>query len=205
MQKQIVLKLNSLWQVIQCVTVKDAIIALMGEGDAYLAIDMQPKLKEDGTPDFANLEYILPVDWQTWMTLPVRPFDLYISTGKQKIRLPTIIVTRRYNKMPTLHEKFSKKGVMVRDGYVDQYSGEKLKPDESNLDHITPLDKGGKDSWENCVCTKIKTNSMKGNRFNHEVGLKLIRHPKAPKPIPKSATIKHVGHPSWMSFMPHKH
>jgi len=38
-------------------------------------------------------------------------------------------------------------------------------------------------------------------RDNHEVGLNLIRVPKAPAPIPVSATIREARHPHWKRFL----
>jgi hypothetical protein len=44
-------------------------------------------------------------------------------------------------------------------------------------------------------------NSLKGNRRNEEIGLKLIRKPKAPPSMPLSATITEARHPAWSPFL----
>jgi 5-methylcytosine-specific restriction endonuclease McrA len=73
---------------------------------------------------------------------------------------------------------------------VCQYTGRKLRPSEGNIDHIVPRSRGGKTTWENCVLADKKVNSKKGNRLPEEIGLRLIRSPKAPKEVPTTALIR---------------
>ena len=79
--------------------------------------------------------------------------------------------------MPTL----SRQNIYERDGGQCQYTGKKLNSNECNLDHVIPRSKGGSNTWENLVLCDPAVNSKKGNRFNHEVGLKLSKIPKAPR------------------------
>jgi hypothetical protein len=51
------------------------------------------------------------------------------------------------------------------------------------------------------VWTSEKLNSDKGNRLNHEIGLKLIRSPKTPQPMPVSMKFKEAKHPTWKHFL----
>lgn len=76
--------------------------------------------------------------------------------------------------------KWTKGNVFMRDNYECQYCGEKLAKGQCTLDHIIPVSKGGKNRWENSVCACKKCNSEKGNNFNHEIGYKLRKTPKAP-------------------------
>jgi hypothetical protein len=50
----------------------------------------------------------------------------------------------------------------------------------ATIDHVIPRSKGGKTSFENCVASHISVNNKKGDKYNHEVGLKLIKKPVEP-------------------------
>ena len=64
--------------------------------------------------------------------------------------------------------------------YTCQYSGKKLNKDQLSIDHILPISRGGKDTWENMVCCDRDVNSAKSNKLPDEAGLKLINKPKKP-------------------------
>ena len=62
---------------------------------------------------------------------------------------------------------FSKKNVMVRDGFKCAYCG--IKDVRLTIDHILPKAKGGKSSLENCVASCKPCNSRKGHKLCSEV------------------------------------
>ena len=200
--KVIVLKLNANWQRVGYGSVGDAIVDLCA-GISCLAIDVQYAMDEDGNPNLDWPSALVPVDWETWITLPIYPWQHSIKSTKMEIRVPTVLIAKNFYKMPT--KKFkktpSKDGVKIRDGNIDQYSGKLLQGDDVTLDHVIPVSKGGKDTWENLVCTSKKTNSMKGNKLNSEVGLTLIRKPGRPRDIPVSSLIREARHPDWRPFL----
>lgn len=72
------------------------------------------------------------------------------------MRLIKLIRTIYRTKVP-----FSKKNVMVRDGYKCVYCG-KTKV-RFTIDHVVPKYKGGKSSFENCVTACKDCNSKKGH------------------------------------------
>ena len=204
LNKLIVLNLNRNWQPIGCKTVKDAFTALLGGEDGEhpaLAMDFAPTVREDGSYDFNELEYAVPVKWEDWEKLPIRDYDMAVDTSRGQIRMPTIIISSNYSKMPMKAPKFSKRAVLERDNYTCQYSLEKLSAEDLNIDHVIARDKGGRNTWENVVTCKKTINSMKGNRWNHEAGLHLKKKPKAPPAIPISASIVEAKHPSWNQFL----
>jgi 5-methylcytosine-specific restriction endonuclease McrA len=79
-----------------------------------------------------------------------------------------------------------------------------LEPHEGNVDHIIPKSRGGKDIWNNVVWASKEINAMKGNRLNHEVGLKLIQPPQLPREIEVWETIRKPLHRDWVHFMRRK-
>ncbi|MFQ5834566.1 MAG: HNH endonuclease, partial [bacterium] len=76
--------------------------------------------------------------------------------------------------------KFTRKNIYKRDENICQYCGKKFKPQDLNLDHVVPLSRGGKDSWDNVVCSCVSCNLRKGNRTLAEAEMSLIRTPKRP-------------------------
>ena len=48
------------------------------------------------------------------------------------------------------------------------------------IDHITPKDKGGRESWENLVAACVPCNTKKGNKLLKDINMKLLKQPKAP-------------------------
>lgn len=204
LDKPIVLSLNNAWQVIGHRTVKQALVALNGGGDGLppaLGLHIAyPKL-EDGSWNFDRPLYLAPLAWAEWSKLPVRDFDLAVRTPRQAIRVPTVIIATQYGKMPVRVPRVSRAAIYARDGGVCQYTGEFVGQAGGNLDHVIPRDRGGRDSFENLVWAKREINSHKANRLPHEAGLKLIRRPKPPLPLPAAATIREMKHPDWRHFL----
>jgi len=203
LDKPIVLSLNRAWQVIGHRTVKQALIALNGGAAGLppaLGIEIAyPKL-EDGSWDFDRPLYLNPLSWDEWAKLPVRDFDFSVSTPKLHLRVPTVIVSTHYDRMPVRVPRVSRAAIYARDCGVCQYTGEHVGRN-GNLDHVVPRDRGGRDTFENLVWAKKEVNSLKANRLPHEAGLRLRRKPKAPLPLPVSAAIREARHPDWRHFI----
>ena len=176
LHKTVVLVLNRHWQAIDVKSPAET-FSMLVTGTAT-ALDM--KLGEE----------MRPVTWAEWLSLPVREDDFSIGTVRGAVRVPTVIVLARFDKVPKRRPKFCARAIWERDGGVCQYTGRKLRPSEGNIDHIIPRSRGGKTSWENCVLADKKVNSKKGNRLPEEIGLHLIRPPKAPKEVPTSTLIR---------------
>jgi 5-methylcytosine-specific restriction endonuclease McrA len=204
LDKPIVLSLNRAWQVIGHRTVKQALIALNGGGadlPAALGVDIAYAPLADGTWNFDRPLYLNPLPWAEWTQLPVRDFDFAISTPKLRVRVPTVIVSTHFDRMPLRVPRVSRRAILERDRGVCQYTGEFVGPHGGNLDHVVPRDRGGRDSFENLVWSKKEINSLKANRLPHEAGLRLLRKPAAPRPLPASATIRDARHPDWRHFL----
>ena len=201
LHKPIVLKLNRHFLVLRIDTPKNTYIDL-AKGTVK-ALNITYFQNADGSYDFNNVIDITPVTWEDWLQLPIREHDLSVQTARMKVRIPTVIVCAEYHGMPMRRIKLSPKSVYQRDGGICQYTGKKLGKNDWNIDHIQPVSKNGKTIWENVVTCSKEINSMKGNRLNHEVGLKLIRQPKAPLPLPAtvSVTAENVAHRDWLHFL----
>lgn len=190
------LKLNKNWQGIGVDGIEKAIGGIFS--GSYLAMDINYPLV-NGEYDFNNPSYE-PVDWNKWIKLPVRSFDYSISSPTNIIRIPTVILSRTYSNIPLYHARLTKKAILERDNFICQYTGRKLSKDEANVDHLIPVSRNGKNSWENLVTCDKKINSFKGNKTLEECNLKLIKKPRKPSPYPIVSKIDNK-HRDWKWFL----
>jgi 5-methylcytosine-specific restriction endonuclease McrA len=145
-----------------------------------------------------------PVRWEEWLELPIRPGDQSIGTPGGRVRVPTVIVLSRFDKVPMKRPRFGLRGIWERDEGRCQYTGRKLSPGEGNIDHVVPRSRGGETTWENCVLADKRINSRKGNLMPSEAGLELMRPPREPRPLPVTAFLRnHEGIPDWEPFLIH--
>jgi len=188
LHKNIVLVLNKHWQAIDAKTPAQAFC--MMAGDSATALD----IAEDGT--------MLPTRWADWLALPVRERDNSIGTARGAIRVPTVLVLARFDRVPRRRPRFSARNVWERDGGVCQYTGRKLKPSEGNIDHVVPRSRGGATTWENCVLAHREVNTRKANRTPQEAGLRLLRPPVPPRERPTTMGLHNAhGVQDWDIFL----
>jgi 5-methylcytosine-specific restriction endonuclease McrA len=145
---------------------------------------------------------LTPVSWTEWTRLPVRDGDRAVRTPRGLIRVPTVIVLGKFNKVPLRRLAFSARAIWERDAGRCQYTGRQLRPGEGNIDHVVPRSRGGATSWENCVLADRAVNSRKADRLPHEAGLRLLRPPAKPREVPVSVLIRNQhGIPDWDLFL----
>ncbi len=72
---------------------------------------------------------------------------------------------------------YTRKNIHIRDNYTCQYCG---STSTLTLDHVMPVSRGGKSSWENVVTACYPCNSRKGSKTPEEAGMKLAMVPKKP-------------------------
>ena len=188
LNKATVLVLNRNWQAVNVRTPQDAF--------CMMATNVATGLEIEGE------HHIRPVNWDEWITLPMRPQDNAVQTVRGPIRVPTVIVAVNYAKVPKKRPKLSARAIRERDGNRCQYTGRALRPDEGSHDHVLPRSCGGKNAWENLVWASKDVNARKGNRLPYEAGLKLLSVPRAPKELPFSAVIRNAhGVAEWRLFL----
>ena len=188
LHKTTVLVLNRNWQAIHTKTPADA-FCMMASG-AATGLDVQGD------------DAIVPVKWDDWLKLPVRDEDASVQTPRGAVRVPTVIVAANFAKVPVCRPRLGARGIWERDGGICQYTGRKLAPHEGNIDHIVPVSRGGRTTWENCVLSHREVYSRKGARLPHEAGLRLLRTPQVPKAVPATAFIRnHHGIRDWQKFL----
>lgn len=161
------LVLNGLWQAVDICSVKRAVCLL------YLK-HAQVVVKDGGSFYTFGFE-----DWRDFSRNTSDDDDI-IRTISYNLKIPRIILLLLYDKLPPWEVKFTRKNIYKRDNNICQYCGKKFQPEDLNLDHILPSSRGGKDSWENVVCSCVPCNLRKANRTLKEAGMNLIRIPRKP-------------------------
>lgn len=160
-----VLVLNKGWSPISIVSVKRAIHMLMGETARVVDAD-----------DFSTY------DFDSWADLG-QVFDAngeFILTPSMRIPVPQVLLLDEYNKVPYKRVTFSRKNLYKRDEYTCQYCGKRPPSSEITIDHITPVSKGGKSTWLNCVLACLKCNHKKSDKTIAEAHMTLLKEPTEP-------------------------
>jgi len=140
--------------------------------------------------------------WEDWCDIPPGAGDEIITTPAMRIRVPRIVLLPHYDKVPRQDIRFTRKNIYFRDRNRCQYCGRKYQPRELNLDHVTPLSRGGKSTWENVVCCCFACNHRKGDNLPAEVGMRLFRKPDRPRWHPLvRLTLAAPAHESWRTFL----
>jgi 5-methylcytosine-specific restriction endonuclease McrA len=67
-----------------------------------------------------------------------------------------------------------------RDAHLCMYCGERFGPRDLSRDHITPVSRGGTDTWTNVVTACKRCNHHKAGRTPEEAGIALLAVPFAP-------------------------
>jgi 5-methylcytosine-specific restriction endonuclease McrA len=182
-----VLVLNRHWQAIDVKTPADA-FGMMAAGQAS-GLDMG-----EGA--------MRPVSWKEWITLSVPDSQPGVGTVRGAVRVPTVIVLARYDRVPRRRLKFGLRGLWERDGGICQYTGRRLAPGEGSIDHVMPRSRGGANVWENCVLAHKRVNHRKGSKTVEEAGLRLLKPPRTPREVPVTMLIRnHLGVKDWEPFL----
>ena len=144
----------------------------------------------------AGFEPLRVVTWQRAFILvfqgKVEVLEEYgevVATVSSHFKIPAVIKLRRWvnlkRKMPVI--RFSRANVYARDDYRCQYCYKKFSERELTLDHVKPVVRGGKKTWENIVAACVRCNQRKSDRAPEEVGFKLLRAPHTPHWLPGMA------------------
>ena len=129
------------------------------------------------------------VPWQRAFTLVfteradiVQSYDnKYVSTINKKYKVPSVIRYTTGGHRFYLKTRMSKGALLKRDNYRCAYCKKKLNHLTVTKDHVMPSSRGGKDIWENVVCSCFNCNNYKGNRTPEEAGMKIYSVPFKPR------------------------
>lgn len=160
--------------------------------------------------DFRPLNFLplSTISWQHAMKLSfmgrVQVIEEYkdwcVHSQHETFPVPAVVVTKEFQKYKK-SVRFSRRAVYLRDLYTCQYCGDAFPDRDLTLDHVVPVCKGGKTTWENIVTACADCNTRKGHKIMHP-----MRLPYRPEYWHIVGTILERGrfdirHPSWERYL----
>lgn len=141
----------------------------------------------------AGFEPLRVVSWQRAFVLVfqnkveiLEEYTACVATVSRKFKVPAVIRLNRWvnlkRQSPII--RFSRANLYARDSYRCQYCRIMFPERELTLDHVLPVVRGGKKTWDNILTACIRCNQKKGHRTPEEAGLKPLSKPIAPKWLP---------------------
>ena len=123
----------------------------------------------------STYEPLRVLHWQKAITLlwqgkveVLEVYDRQIHGISISIKLPAVMRLLKLVKLKDSHRavKFSRINIFTRDGYCCQYCKHKFRTEELTFDHVVPIAKGGRKTWENIVtaCWRCKIGRAGGRR-----------------------------------------
>jgi len=135
-------------------------------------------------------------------------YDVLIRSVSMTIQIPSVIVLKRYQRMPETVPIMTRRNVYLRDGFRCQYCLRRFSANALSLDHVYPRSKGGKLTWLNTVSSCLECNHRKGQLLPedlHRVGMKLRAPPHVPTQHELANRAKNFQrsmlHPHWRDYL----
>ena len=136
----------------------------------------------------AGYEFIGLVSWQRAMTLlltgkveVIKESSRMVRTVSRTFRVPAVIRLIKFIRQIYRREvPFSRRNVLIRDGFVCQYCGREHTSRDLTIDHIIPKVQGGTNAWTNVVACCRACNMKKGGSTPRQAGMRLVRKPFRP-------------------------
>ncbi len=88
-----------------------------------------------------------------------------VRSARWETQVPSVMMLRDYMK-PKQTVRFSRANIYLRDNHQCQYCNEPIDVRRATLDHVQPVSKGGKTTWENCVTACEPCNFSKSDNTN---------------------------------------
>ena len=106
------------------------------DSDNYRGVSIDYELDSSGAPIFDKVINMEPLKWDEWTSLPIRDWDVTISSPSITIRVPTVMIATQFKHMPKLTKKMCSSTIWERDKGICQYTGKKLSRNTGNVDHV---------------------------------------------------------------------
>ena len=135
----------------------------------------------------ADYTFLNMVDWKRAMCLiakgkvqVLRQSERLIRTAEGiAVKVPLVMkLIKLIRKLYLNRVPFSKKNVLIRDGFKCAYCGYDSR--RLTIDHIIPKSRSGRTSFENCVASCKPCNNRKGGKIPSEAGMFLKVQPYQP-------------------------
>ena len=163
-------------------------------------------LNADGAP--ISFLPISTIDWQEaikYMVLDkahvlVWHDDWIVRSARWETPVPSVIILKEYMKAKTT-VRFSKSNVFLRDLYTCLYCEAVLQKKDCTLDHVQPVSKGGKTTFENTVTACATCNANKGASTKYKPKYKPYK-PDFYELVNKRKRLPfQVRHDAWLEYL----
>ena len=126
--------------------------------------------------------------------------DWVVRSPSWETNVPAVIMLKDYLRR-SRRPRFTKTNLYLRDQYTCQYCLQRFPKKELTVDHVLPTSKGGKTTWDNCVCACNPCNSRKSNRTDIKPNYKPYR-PGYYELVRKRKQMDiQIRHPSWEKWL----
>ena len=126
--------------------------------------------------------------------------DWIVHSANWQTRVPAVVMLHDYQK-PKSTMRLSKRNIFLRDEYLCQYCGTHVTDQSATLDHVLPVSKGGKTTWENsatackpCNYRKAASIKMKPTRVPYKPHFWDLVEKRRKRGF-------HLAHPSWAVYL----
>jgi 5-methylcytosine-specific restriction endonuclease McrA len=163
-------------------------------------------LNADGAP--ISFLPISTIDWQEAIkymvldkaTVLVWHDDWIVRSARWETPVPSVIILKEYMKAKTT-VRFSKSNVFLRDLYTCLYCEDVLQKKDCTLDHVQPVSKGGKTTFENTVTACATCNANKGASTKYKPKYKPYK-PDFYELVNKRKRLPfQVRHDAWLEYL----
>ena len=127
--------------------------------------------------------------------------DWIVRSARWETRVPAVIMLKDYQK-PKSTMRLSKRNIFLRDGYTCQYCDCEVTEQSATLDHVHPVSKGGKTTWENSTTACKPCNYKKAAHVGKMKPKKTPHKPHFWELVERRRERGfHVQHPSWEYYL----
>ena len=127
--------------------------------------------------------------------------DVKIHTVSNEFPVPSIIRLRR-NAVRSFRVRLVRSNIYRRDNFTCAYCCRRHPENFLSIDHIIPISRGGKRTWENLVTACRPCNSAKGNKTPEQAKMRLHYRPRSPTWNPAFFfNYTRKDPPSWGQFL----
>jgi 5-methylcytosine-specific restriction endonuclease McrA len=123
-----------------------------------------------------------------------------VRSARWETPVPSVIILRDYMKIKTT-VRFSRSNVYLRDDGQCQYCGCDIERKVATLDHVLPVSKGGKTTWDNCVTACGPCNSHKSDKLGIKPRIKPYKPDYYNLVNKRKKQDFNVRHEEWLQYL----
>ena len=127
--------------------------------------------------------------------------DWIVRSARWETRVPAVLMLKEYQR-PKHTMRLSKRNIFLRDSFTCQYCDIAVTEATATLDHVLPVSKGGKTTWENSTTACRSCNYRKAA---HVGKMKPKLTPYKPHfwdlVAKRRVSGYHMSHPSWSNYL----